>query len=174
MDLSEIKTRATAMIEIPVQLSRLRDIAYNLWWSWSPSAHLLFERIDSTRWAHYRNPIELLIDLEPDRWHALQRDADFIKAYRAVVEEFDAYMAPEQPTWYARRHPEGTGGPIAYFSTEFGWHESLQIYSGGLGVLSGDHSKSASDLGLPFIGLGLMYRHGYFWQTVDAEGQRAP
>ena len=172
MYLSEIKTRATAMIEIPVQFLRLRDIAYNFWWSWSPRAHALFEMIDSLRWTHYRNPIELLIDLEPDRWHELQNDADFIKCYRSLVEDFDAYMAPEQPTWFERHYPDHDGSPIAYFSTEFGWHESLQIYSGGLGVLSGDHSKSASDLGLPFIGVGLMYRHGYFKQTIDAEGQQ--
>jgi starch phosphorylase len=172
MRIQDIKTRPTAKIEIPVQLSRLRDMAYNLWWTWSPAARELFHRIDPDRWWHYRNPIELLIDLEPERWHLLQNDPEFIRDYRAVVEQFDAYIAPDAPTWFEERYPEYSGGPVAYFSSEFGWDECLQIYSGGLGVLSGDHSKAASDLGLPFVGVGLMYMHGYFRQTIDADGQQ--
>ena len=172
MSLPEIKTRPTARIELPVQYLRLRDIAYNLWWSWSPRAQALFEMIDEQHWLHYRSPIEVLIDLEPDRWRFLQNNERFIRAYRGLVDEFDAYMAPHGPTWFQQRYRDYSGGPIAYCSTEFGWHESLQIYSGGLGVLSGDHSKSASDLGLPFIGLSLMYKRGYFRQTVDAEGRQ--
>jgi starch phosphorylase len=172
MPLPEIKTKPTASIEIPVQFSRLRDIAYNLFWTWSQPTRALFDLIDTVRWRHYRNPIELLIDLEPQRWHELQRDETFIRAYRAVVEEFDLYMAPDEPTWFDTRYPGFDGGPIAYFSTEYGWHECLQMYSGGLGVLSGDHSKAASDLGLSFVGVGLMYQHGYFRQTIDADGQQ--
>jgi len=167
---AEIKTRATARIEVPVQFSRIRDIAYNLWWTWSPLAHSLFYMIDPVRWVHYRSPIQLLINLEPERWQELQNDTEFIRAYRTLVERFDQYMAPEKPTWFERNYPDYDRGPIAYFSTEYGWHESLQIYSGGLGILSGDHSKSASDLGLPFVGVGLMYRHGYFRQTIDPDG----
>jgi starch phosphorylase len=172
MDRSEIKTRPTAQIDLPVQFSRLRDIAYNLWWSWSPQAISLFEMIDPWRWERYRNPIELLIDLEPERWHELQNTNDFIRAYRSVVERFDRYVAPEAPTWFQQHFPDHDGRPVVYFSTEYGWHECLRIYSGGLGILSGDHSKAASDLGLPFLGIGLMYRHGYFRQTVDADGQQ--
>jgi len=169
MTVPQIKTKPLAKIELPVQFSRLRDIAYNMWWSWSPSAQTLFETIEPTHWLHYRNPIEVLIDLDPQRWHFLQNDVSFIRAYRALVEEFDNYMAPEEPTWFEQKFPE-ENGPIVYFSTEYGWHESLQSYSGGLGILSGDHSKSASNLGLPFVGVGLMYRRGYFHQTVDADG----
>ena len=172
MRLPRIKTRHTAKIELPVQFSRIRDIAYNLWWTWSPPAHELFRAIDATRWERYHNPIELLIDVEAQRWHALQDDPDFIQTYREVVESFDAYVAPEESTWFQQRFPDYDGGPVAYFSTEYGWHECLQIYSGGLGVLAADHSKSASDLGLPFVGVGLMYRHGYFRQTIDADGQQ--
>jgi starch phosphorylase len=167
-----IRTRPTARIEIPLQFSRLRDMAYNLWWTWSPRAHKLFYSIDPDRWVHYRNPIELLVDLDPERWHRLQGDPAFIRAYRHVIERFDSYVAPEEPTWFERHHSRYDAGPVAYFSTEFGWHECLQIYSGGLGVLSGDHTKAASDLGLPFVGVGLMYKHGYFRQTVDADGQQ--
>ena len=168
----EIRTRSGATIEMPVQFSRLADIAYNLFWTWSQPTRKLFDVLDPFRWRRYRNPIELLIDLEPERWHAVQRDPDFIRAYRAVVEEFDRYTAPDEPTWFERRYPDHRAGPVAYFSTEYGWHECLQMYSGGLGVLSGDHSKAASDLGLPFVGVGLMYRHGYFRQTIDADGQQ--
>ena len=141
MSMPEIQTRPLARIEVPVQFSRLRDIAYNLWWSWSPQAQALFDMIDHTHWLHYRSPIEVLIDLEPERWYVLQNDTEFVRAYRALVAEFDAYMVPEQSTWFQRQFPD-TPGPVAYFSTEFGWHESLQSYSGGLGILSGDHSKS--------------------------------
>jgi len=172
MNRSEIKTRPTAQIELPVQFSRLRDIAYNLWWSWAPQAISLFETIDPWRWQRYHNPIELLIDLEPERWHELQNTNEFIRAYRSVVEQFDRYVAPEEPTWFENRYPEHDGRPVVYFSAEYGWHECLRIYSGGLGILSGDHSKAASDLGLPFVGIGLMYRHGYFRQTVDSDGQQ--
>ena len=168
----EIATRPTARIDIPLQFSRLRDMAYNLWWTWSPRAHQLFYTIDPERWVHYRNPIELLIDLEPERWHKLQADPEFIRSYRLLIDRFDSYVAPDEPTWFDKQFPDPSNGAIAYFSTEYGWHECLQIYSGGLGILSGDHTKSASDLGLPFVGVGLMYRHGYFRQTVDADGQQ--
>ncbi|TDI46087.1 MAG: alpha-glucan family phosphorylase [Acidobacteria bacterium] len=171
MTLPEIKTRPPSRIEIPLQFSRLRDIAYNLWWTWTPQARALFNHIDPACWARYRNPIELLIDMEPQRWRELADSEDFIRNYRKLVERFDDYLAPDQPTWFERRN-QTVAGPIAYFSTEFGWHECLHVYSGGLGILSGDHSKSASDLGLPFVGIGLMYRHGYFRQMVNQDGQQ--
>jgi starch phosphorylase len=171
MTLPEIKTRPPERIQIPLQFSRLRDIAYNLWWTWTPQARALFDGMDPVCWVRYRNPIELLIDMDPQRWHELADSETFIRGYRDLVERFDGYMTSDQPTWFEQRKSE-TEGPIAYFSTEFGWHESLHVYSGGLGILSGDHSKSASDLGLPFIGIGLMYRHGYFRQIVDPDGQQ--
>ncbi len=171
MALPEIKTRAPERIQVPLQFSRLRDIAYNLWWTWTPQARKLFNRMDPGCWARYRNPIELLIDMDPQRWHELDHTEEFIRGYRDLVERFDGYMASDEPTWFEQRGSDGAG-PIAYSSTEYGWHESLHVYSGGLGILSGDHSKSASDLGLPFIGIGLMYRHGYFRQIVDPDGQQ--
>jgi starch phosphorylase len=171
MSLPEINTRPPARIEIPVQFGRLLDIAYNLWWTWTPQARRLFKLIDPACWNRYRNPIELLIDLEPRRWMELSASEEFIRGYRDLVERFDQYVAPDHPTWFERAKPEEKG-PVAYFSTEYGWHECLHVYSGGLGILSGDHSKSASDLGLPFIGIGLMYRHGYFRQVVAPDGQQ--
>jgi starch phosphorylase len=172
MSFRAIRTKPLARLELPVQFSRLRDIAYNLWWSWSPSAQSLFEMLDQETWQRYRSPIEVLIDLEPTRWHQLQKDAQFIQAYRELVDDFDSYMVPRQPSWFERSHKAESDTVIAYFSTEYGWHESLPSYSGGLGILSGDHSKTASDLGLPFVGIGLLYRRGYFRQTVDSEGQQ--
>jgi starch phosphorylase len=171
MSVPEIKCRPPVRIELPVQFGRLRDIAFNLWWTWTPQARALFRSIDPACWQRYRNPIELLIDIEPTRWHELADTQEFIRGYRELVRRFDQYVAPDHPTWYETSYPE-TKAPIAYFSTEFGWHECLHIYSGGLGILSGDHSKSASDLGLPFVGVGLMYRHGYFRQTINPDGQQ--
>jgi starch phosphorylase len=168
----EIRTVPVADIEIPMELSRLYDLVYNLWWTWSSRAHMLFSAIDPVRWIRYRNPVELLINVEPHRWEPLLLDENFMSSYEQVVEEFDAYLAGGDAAWFRRTFPEYDGGPFAYFSTEFGWHESLGIYSGGLGILSGDHCKSASDLGLPFVGVGLLYRRGYFLQTVDADGEQ--
>ena len=108
MLMSQIRTRPTARIEIPLQFSRLRDMAYNLWWTWSPRAHKLFYTIDPARWVHYRNPIELLVDLDPERWHRLQSDPEFIRAYRQVIERFDSYVAPEEPTWFEQLHPSSS------------------------------------------------------------------
>ena len=140
MTLPEIKTRPPERIQIPLQFGRLRDIAYNLWWTWTPQARALFDGMDPVCWARYRNPIELLIDMDPQRWHELADSEDFIRGYRNLVERFDGYMAPDQPTWFDQQD-QAAMGPIAYFSTEFGWHESLHVYSGGLGILSGDHGR---------------------------------
>ncbi len=169
-DRQQIYVRPAPELEIPESYSRLRDIVYNLWWTWSPEAHRLFGGLAPSTWRHYRNPIDVLLDLGAERWRDLQDDDSFAEAYHRIVGQFDAYVSPARPTWFERRYPGYRGGPIVYFCTEYGWHECLQTYSGGLGVLAGDHTKSASDLGLPFVGVGLMYKHGYFRQSIDAEG----
>ena len=133
-----IHTHAAPDLEIPKAFDRLRDVVYNLWWSWSPEAHELFDRLAPATWRHYRNPIDVLIDLDPERWKGLAEDEAFTRSYHALVERFDSYMG-EEATWFSRHHPAYDDGPFAYFSMEFGWHECMQIYSGGLGVLSGDH-----------------------------------
>ena len=117
------------------------------------------------------NPVKLLRRVTPERLALLAQDSEFLKAYDAVIAEFEAYMNPES-TWFEREFPEYKDAVIAYFSAEFGLHESLPIYSGGLGILSGDHCKSASDLGLPFVGVGFLYPQGYFTQYIDAEGNQ--
>ena len=172
MERPKIPTLPGAELEIPAEVARLYDLAYNLWWTWSPRAALLFSTIDPTAWIRSRNPVELLLGAEPHIWDSLLVSESFMSEYHAVVAEFDRYQRDLETSWFVRTFPDLTGGPVAYFSTEFGWHECLGIYSGGLGVLSGDHCKSASDLGIPFVGVGLMYRRGYFRQTVDSDGHQ--
>jgi starch phosphorylase len=168
----EIPTLPGAEVDIPRELARLYDLAYNLWWTWSANAHLLFSAIDPSRWVRTRNPVELLLGVERHLWDALLQNESFMSGYNAVIGEFDRYLAVREDSWFQKSYPKFAGGPVAYLSTEFGWHECLGIYSGGLGILSGDHCKSASDLGIPFVGVGLMYRRGYFRQTVDADGRQ--
>lgn len=156
--------------KLPPELHRLQDLAYNLWWTWNFAARELLSSIDRSTWARYHNPVELLLNIDLSHWETLVQDESFMAKYAEVVRAFDTYMNARRETWFRRTYPDFDGGRIAYFSMEYGMHPSLAIYSGGLGVLSGDHCKSASDLGLPFIAVGLLYRLGYFRQTVDADG----
>ena len=174
MDKSSLRLLSAPLadIELPREVERLRDLAYNLWWSWNPHARRMFSHINPALWAMYRNPVELLINIEPHHWESLLEDDIFVSMYRAVIREFDAYMAGGPTTWFSRNYPAYEGGPFVYFSTEFGFHESLRTYSGGLGILSGDHCKSASDLGLPFIGIGPLYKCGYFEQEIEPDGRQ--
>jgi starch phosphorylase len=145
-------------------------VAYNLWWSWNHQALRMFGSIDSRSWLMYRNPIEVLLNMDRQHWEGLVASDAFMERYAAVTHRLEAYMDSRRETWFSRRFPAYEGGPVAYFSMEYGLHQSLPIYSGGLGVLSGDHCKAASDLGLPFIAVGLLYRYGYFKQAIDADG----
>lgn len=154
---------------LPQNLARLSDIAYNLWWTWNPDARSIFETIDPELWTRVNhNPIRLLHDVSASTIDALSHDAKYLERYDKVLAAFDEYMHPDA-TWYGGAHPE-RGQSIAYFSAEFGLHESLPIYSGGLGILAGDHIKQASDLGLPLVGVGLLYPQGYFEQSLNGDG----
>jgi len=155
---------------IPPQLDGLRRLAYNLWWTWHPGARVLFSRLDGAAWARYRNPVPLLEGPVP--WSELLDNPDLLAEYQSILREFDAYLANGSDHWFQRHHATALNGPIAYFCAEYGFHESLGIYSGGLGVLAGDHMKTASDMALPFVGVGLLYRKGYFRQTIDADGHQ--
>ena len=172
MRFPDIRTVPVADIEIPAELTRLHDLAYNFWWTWQPRAQFLFSSIDPVRWIHDHNPVELLINVEPHRWETLLLDESFMAAYHAVIQELDRYLKGAESSWFQRAYPRYQGGPVAYFASEYGWTESLGLYSGGLGILSGDYSKAASDLGIPFVGVGLMYGRGYFRQTIDADGHQ--
>jgi starch phosphorylase len=156
-------------VEVPPAVDGLYDLAYNLWWTWNPGARQLFSTIDTATWARYRNPVELLLHVDHNHWETLIDNDSFMAAYHQVMRDFTTYME-EPETWFRRAYPEYDSGPVAYLSTEYGIHPSLSIYSGGLGVLSGDHCKSASDLGIPFVAVGMLYRRGYFRQTIDADG----
>jgi len=163
----EIHTLPMADIELPAEVDGLRDLAYDLWWTWSAAAARLFAWIDPDHWRRYHNPVQLLINVDPQRWQRLKGDGDFRRHYEGVMQALDAYRSKVR--WF-EQYASQIAGPVAYFSMEFGLHESLGIYSGGLGALAGDHCKSASDLGVPLVGVGLLYQSGYFRQTVDADG----
>ncbi len=159
--------------KLPAKLERLHDLAFNLWWSWETEAQALFASIDPERWeAVSHNPVKLLRTVQQDKLDAAAASPDFISRYTAVLAAFDAYMDPSAKTWFGSAHGDRRNEVIAYFSAEFGLTEALPIYSGGLGILSGDHCKAASDLNLPFIGVGFLYPQGYFIQRIDAGGMQ--
>jgi starch phosphorylase len=161
---------------LPAPLARLRDLAYNLRWAWNFDTVSLFRRIDRNLWEQTgHNPVAMLGLLDQSRLEAAIEDGAFMAHYHRVLADFDTYMSPSYPTWFGQRfgktHPGVFDKPtFAYFSMEFGITECLQNYSGGLGVLSGDHLKSASDLGVPLVGVGLLYQEGYFRQYLNADG----
>ncbi len=132
MDKAPLKFRSTSLadIELPKEVSGLRDLAYNLWWTWNPQARRMFAHIEPGLWAIYRNPVELLINIEPHHWEALLEDEVFLTMYKTVLREFETYTKSLNDTWFAQNHPGYQGGPFVYFSTEFGFHECLRTYSG--------------------------------------------
>ncbi len=155
---------------LPARIEGLAAVAMNLWWSWSREARGLFESIDKPLWRATRhNPLELLCRVDPARIAACASDSDFLRRYDDVMERM-AHEANDGETWFAQHYPALNGGPVAYFCAEFGLHSSVPIYSGGLGVLAGDHCKAASDLGVPMVGVGLFYRKGYFDQRLTLDG----
>jgi len=155
---------------LPPRISRLADLTQNLWWSWQLDARELFHRIDHRLWEGTRhNAVEFLRQVDPERLEQRARDPEFLDRYDAVMRRVDE-LASTDGTWFASRYPELVGRPIAYFSAEFALHRSLPIYSGGLGVLAGDHCKEASDLGVPLVGIGLYYHGGYFDQQIGLDG----
>ena len=159
---------------LPPAIARLGELAYNLWWSWNPAAGALYQRIDPGLWEQSNhNPVRFLQNVSQGNLNRTAVDSAYLADYWAVMTGFDAYVnAPAEVTWFGRTYPGADPPLIAYFSAEFGLHESLPIYSGGLGILSGDHCKTASDLGLPFVGVGFLYPQGYFQQHIDANGRQ--
>ena len=170
MDPVSVPSIPAASFPLPPRLEGLRRLAYNLRWAWDPRTRNLWSLIDRTAWTRYRNPIPVISG--PTEWSRLLDDEKFLAEYHDVLDEFDHYMADGSGHWFQRKHGDKLAGPIAYFCAEYGIHESLGIYSGGLGVLAGDHMKSASDMALPFLGVGLLYRKGYFRQSIDADGHQ--
>ncbi|MDE2290850.1 MAG: alpha-glucan family phosphorylase [Elusimicrobia bacterium] len=161
--------RHNPKIALPARIARLEELAYNLWWSWNPSARSLFKVLDRTLWqTTHHNPVKVLVQCRPERFEACAKDPAFLQWFDSVVAQFDEYMR-DPHLWFKGKHSEGRR-PVAYFSAEFGVHNSLPIYSGGLGILAGDHCKTASDLGIPLVGVGFMYPQGYVQQRIGVEG----
>jgi starch phosphorylase len=152
---------------------QLGELAMNLWWSWNPPIIKLFRDLNPDVFrASKHNALRVVKDLSPERMGELSRDAVLRARVDRAHREMRAYMSPNTPTWAATHAAPLRVRPVAYLSAEFGLHESLPIYSGGLGVLAGDHLKTASDLGVPLVGVGLFYRESYFRQQIDREGQQ--
>jgi starch phosphorylase len=163
-----VKSKNVAHVHYPIA-QRLHTLSHNLWWTWNPEAQEIFRALSPMIWVNSNhNAVAVLREISEDELLARLHDSDFSKKVKVVLQEFEAYLGNTH-TW-ARKNAHSLGGPVAYFSAEYGLHESLRIYSGGLGVLSGDHLKSASDLGLNLIGVGLFYRHGYFIQHIGTDG----
>ncbi|WP_026449207.1 alpha-glucan family phosphorylase [Actinopolyspora mortivallis] len=163
--------RFTVSAHLPDSLQALGRLAMNLRWSWHPPTQDLFASVEPDVWSAVGgDPLRLLAEVPAERLDRLAADEDFLARTRAVDDDLRRYLTV--PRWYQQRRDEGTPLPasVAYFSMEFGLTEALPNYSGGLGVLAGDHLKSASDLGVPLVGVGLFYRSGYFRQSLSGEG----
>ncbi|CAN5558437.1 glycosyltransferase family 1 protein [soil metagenome] len=155
---------------LPPALEPLREMVFNLWWTWEPSARRLFRHLDPELWDRTNhNPLRMLQLSRQARLVEVAGNDDFIRELTQVHAAFRAYLA-RKDTYGKTGAGVALGKPVAYFSAEFGFHESIPNYSGGLGILSGDHCKSASDLDLNFVAVGLLYRHGYFKQQIDEDG----
>lgn len=155
---------------LPEPIEELPHLAMNLAWSWNREAYRLFEMIDPTLWAMGRHdPVRLLQDVDPERMEACAANPAFLELYEAVLGSMKL-LDSREGTWFEAQGVADTNHPVVYFCAEFAAHDSIPIYSGGLGILAGDHLKSASDLGIPFVGVGLLYSSGYFDQAFDKDG----
>ena len=159
----------TVSASLPSSLIALKELAYNFWWCWNDEAASLFGAIDSNLWLElHRNPVALLNHIPISRLEYLENDKGFIEKLQSVHASFISYI--NSTSWFQESVSSAQHGKIAYFSLEFGINESFPNYSGGLGILAGDHLKSASDLGLPLVAVGLLYQMGYFRQHISSSG----
>lgn len=166
--------RITVNPQLPKRIGRITEIANNLWWSWNTEFLRLFKMIDIDLWERCnKNPVKFLKSVEQEKLENAARDIAFIKEYDKIVSNFDSYMNSKN-TWFNSKYPDNRNDLIAYFSAEYGLDQTIAIYSGGLGILSGDHLKSASDLGIPLVAVGLLYKNGYFNQIIDRYGMQRP
>jgi starch phosphorylase len=153
--------------ELNQLIAGLNRMARNIWWTWDQQAQDVFQELSPRGWQNmFHNAVAVLREVSEYELRVRLQNHDFAERVRAALAKFDRYLN-EKETWAAGACPQLQKNPVAYFSAEFGFHETLPIAAGGLGVLAGDHTKSASDLGLGFIGISLFYREGYFQQTID-------
>jgi glycogen phosphorylase len=161
-------TKPLTGAELNELVAGLNKLSRNLWWCWNQEAQDLFYKLTPRGWQNmYHNPVAVLREVSEYELRVHLQEPGFAERVRAVLRDFEAYLS-DQNTWCHKNAAQLHQNPVAYFSAEFGFHESLPISAGGLGILAGDHSKSASDLGLGFVGIGLFYREGYFQQAIDA------
>ncbi len=165
-----IFNRITVNPQLPKRIEKISEIANNLWWSWNTEFLRLLKKIDRDLWEQSsKNPIKFLKQVSQERLELVSKDVSFLKEYDKVVENFEDYMSSKN-TWFSNKYPNDKKDLIAYFSAEYGLDETIALYSGGLGILSGDHLKSASDLGVPLVAVGLLYKNGYFNQKISGYG----
>ncbi len=158
--------------QLPSRINKISEIANNLWWSWNTDFLKIFKEIDIDLWERVdKNPVKFLKLVSQEKLEQAVQNSSLLKQYDKIVEDFEGYMNSKN-TWYSKKYPNNKNDLIAYFSAEYGLDETIPIYSGGLGILSGDHLKSASDLGLPFVAVGLLYKNGYFHQKIDGYGNQ--
>lgn len=159
----------TVLPSLPESLKGLTEVANNLFWSWNAEYVDLFKRIDPLGWKNCgHNPVKLLGSVPQQRLEELSKNEGFVYHLKSACEKLNTAL--KSPRWFDQVYTDEKKPLIAYFSAEFGIHEAMPIYSGGLGILAGDHLKSASDLGVPLVGMGLMYQNGYFRQYLNADG----
>ncbi len=167
-----IFNKITVNPQLPKRIGKLAEISNNLWWSWNTEFLRLFKIIDRDLWETCeKNPVKFLKRVSQDRLEAVATNTEFLKEYDRLAKEFDDYITSKN-TWFSNKYPENKKDLIAYFSAEYGLDQTIPIYSGGLGILSGDHLKSASDLGIPLVAVGLLYKNGYFHQKINGYGDQ--
>jgi len=165
------RTKVPNNFSLPRRIERLGELAYNMWWTWNADAQRLFLYIDRQLWESVNhNPLLFLRRIERSKLNAVTHNRYYLEFYDRILHAFDRYMESREDTWFLKMHQDLGNRPIAYFSMEYGLHQIFPVYAGGLGVLSGDHVKEASDLGLPFVAIGLFYSEGYFTQNITEDG----
>lgn len=164
------RSKIPVSFSLPRRIQRLSELSFNMWWVWNHDAQQLFRLIDKPLWDKLNhNPIAFLQQVDQALLSRTINDLYFLDHYDAVMKKFDQYLEAKN-TWFAQTYPQLGKEQIAYFSFEFGLHESLPVYAGGLGILAGDHLKTSSDLGLPLVGVGFIYKNGYFMQSITEDG----
>ena len=167
-----IFNKITVNPQLPKKIAKLSTISNNLWWSWNTEFLRLFKEIDIDLWEKCaKNPVKFLRLVDQEKLEMVAQNSEFIKQYNNNVNNFEGYMNSKN-TWFNKSYPDNKEDLIAYFSAEYGLDEVLPIYSGGLGILSGDHLKSSSDLGIPLVAIGLLYKNGYFHQKINRVGMQ--
>src|SRR5262245_34225125 len=168
-DLAVMENLTIASNEVTEMVLGLNRLARNLWWTWSQEAQEVFQELSPRGWQNlYHNAVAILHEVSEYELRVRLQDAEFASKTRDALTAFDAYLNDSR-TWAHENAPELRKNPVAYFSAEFGFHETLPIAAGGLGMLAGDHAKSASDLGIGFVGISLFYREGYFQQAINQD-----